>query len=524
MLPQVELFLALGLTAIALVLHGVFLTHAGGFWRDEAGFLRISTLPSMGELWRMLTHGSSPVLVPAAIRTWSAAGLGETDLNLRLFGLCAGLVLLVCLWGAGWMIRRGCPLLSLVLVAAQAPMVRHVDSLRPYGLGGIFNVLTLALIWRATKKASVANVVLAGLMALLSVQCLYQNAFFVLAACCAGMGICAVNRCWRDAVCLLLIGLVSAVSLIPYVGSIVRSQDWWILQQVGFFFSEAWKGISRLTVFPPFWVAAMWIILGLLAVWAVAARKASATEEERGDKIFWAVTLVVGFLGYIAFLEISRLPTNAWHYTPLLIFSAVCLDALIARAGRWARLAVIALAMATVICAWPLGGPVIKQRQSNLDMIAARLEAEAGPDDYIIMHPWYYCISFSRYYHGAAAWTTLPPLEDYTIHRYDQLKTKLQQAHPVRPVQERIVATLRGGHRVWVIGWLQTKPMPDPNPAPNNEWGWYDDPYLDIWASQTGYLLANGSEHITTLPPVTKELVNPQEDPPLILVTGWKGH
>ena len=437
--------MALGLTGIALVFHWIFLTHAGGMWRDEAGILRISTLPGWGDLWRMLAHGSSTVLVPATFRLWCAAGLGESDHDLRILGLCIGLVLLACLWAAGRINRRGYPLLALTLVAVQAPMIRYVDSLRPYGLGGIFSVLTLAFVWRATKKTSVANVILATSAALLSVQCLYQNAFFVLAACCAGMGVCAADRRWRDAGLLLLVGLVSAMSLVPYLGSVARSQDWWVLQQVGFNYSEAWKGVSRLAVFPPVWVAVMWVVLGALSVWAVATRKISASAGEGRDRIFWAVTLVVGIVGYIVFLEISRLPTQPWHYTPLLIFAAVCLDALVVRAGRWARLAVIALAVVSAVCAWPLGGRTIQQRQTNLDLIATRLEAEAGPGDFIILHPWYHGISFSRYYHGAAAWTTLPPLEDYSIHRYDQLKVKLQQAQPVRPVFEKMVSTLRAG-------------------------------------------------------------------------------
>ena len=49
------------------------------------------------------------------------------------------------------------------------------------------------------------------------------------------------------------------------------------------------------------------------------------------------------------------------------------------------------------------------------------------------------------------------------------------------------------------------------------------DPYLDIWASQAGYLLVNGSMQVQEFPPVTTDPVVAHENPPLTLVTGWKG-
>ena len=80
----------------------------------------------------------------------------------------------------------------------------------------------------------------------------------------------------------------------------------------------------------------------------------------------------------------------------------------------------------------PLGAGVrlAKYRQTNIDLIAAQLREQAGPNDLILVYPWYCGITFNRYYHGAAPWTTLPALSDPRIHRYDLLKEKLAARRP----------------------------------------------------------------------------------------------
>jgi hypothetical protein len=68
-----------------------FLLSAGGLWRDEAAFVHLSLLPSLSDVWQTLGYDHCPILMPLAVRAWSAAGLGNTDLGLRALGLCVGL-------------------------------------------------------------------------------------------------------------------------------------------------------------------------------------------------------------------------------------------------------------------------------------------------------------------------------------------------------------------------------------------------------------------------------------------------
>jgi len=78
-------------TLSATYLHVLFLLNAGALWRDEAGFVHLSLLPSVSEVWQNLPHDHCPILMPLVVRAWSAAGLGNTDLGLRALGLCVGL-------------------------------------------------------------------------------------------------------------------------------------------------------------------------------------------------------------------------------------------------------------------------------------------------------------------------------------------------------------------------------------------------------------------------------------------------
>src|SRR5213083_3088498 len=226
-------------TLFAAYLHALFLLNAGGLWRDEAAFVHLSLLPSVSGVWQKLPYDHCPILMPLVVRAWSAAAsLGNTDPGLRVLGLYVGLFLLLAFWFASWTMRNGAPLLAVTLVALNVTMVRAGDSLRAYGLGSALAVLTLALIWRLTCRSTPAAFCAAVTVAVLSVQSLYQNAFFVFAACCGGLVLCAVERRWRDTLPILAVGATAAVSLLPYVPLIIRAQDWYIICKVGFHFSR----------------------------------------------------------------------------------------------------------------------------------------------------------------------------------------------------------------------------------------------------------------------------------------------
>src|SRR5260370_471401 len=237
-------------TLCAVYLHALFFLNAGGLWRDEAELVHLSLLPSFSEVWQNLPHDCCPILMHLVVRAWSAAAsLGNTDPGLRVLGLYVGLFLLLAFWFASWTMRTGAPLLAVTLAGLNVTMIRAGDSLRGYGLGSALAVLALAVIWRLTCRSSVATFCCAVAVAVLSVQSLYQNAFFVFAACCGGFLLCAVERRWRYTLPVLAVGVAGAVSLLAYISLISRA-DWYGIYHVGFCFSRGLAGFSVAARFP----------------------------------------------------------------------------------------------------------------------------------------------------------------------------------------------------------------------------------------------------------------------------------
>src|SRR6266496_1368711 len=272
-------------TLFATYLHVLFLLSAGGLWRDEAAFVHLSLLPSLSDVWQTLGYDHCPILMPLAVRAWSAAGLGNTDLGLRVLGLLAGLFLLLAFWFASWMMRNGAPLLAVTLAGLNVTMVRAGDSLRAYGLGSALGVLTLAVIWRLACRPSLVVFSCAVAVAVLSVQSLYQNAFFVFAACCGGFLLCAIERRWRDTLPIFAVGAAAAVSLLPYIPLLARAH-WYVIYKVGFGFSYGWKQLSEATgsplpVFTWTWVA-LWIGALATAISVLFWRRDRLPEHVRG--------------------------------------------------------------------------------------------------------------------------------------------------------------------------------------------------------------------------------------------------
>jgi len=519
---RLDYFLAVVATLVALALHGLFFLHAGALWRDEAGLAGLATLPSWHDVWILLTHDSFPILFPAVIRLWCGAAGSSGDAPLRLLGLATGLLVLASFWLACRWFRRGVPLLPLSLVAVNVVAVRAGDSLRAYGLGCALNVLSLALIWRVVQKPSRGNIVLAALAAMLSVQCLYQNAFFVLAACLGGLTVCARARRWRDFLCVLGIGLFAALSLVPYVMPVIHSQGWWQLERSNFNLNEGWAKAMPLLGFP--WLECRWLWVVLCVLAAVLAWKRSRAGAAGGDlTLFCAVALWAGILGFYAFLKSSGLMSEYWYSLPLLAFVAVCLDAaLVAGARRWASLMLCALTLFALCRAVPSGFKAVVNHQTNVDWAARLVAGQAAPDDFIIVNPWYLGVTFNRYYHGPTPWNTIPPLEDHAFHRYDLFKLRMQDPQALQPLMAQLQATLQSGHRVWLVGSITLTNTAPAISSALNQRGSRDAAFSSVWSQQVGHeFLAHASVGHVVLDPMPVP-VSPLEIVCVYFFDGWK--
>jgi hypothetical protein len=525
-LSAIEWIVGAVITLTALYLHFVFQQHAGALWRDEVSSIDLANLPGFKPLWAMLTHDSFPLLWSLVLRLWETIGLGETDMQLRWLGFLVGVLLLTAIWVASVLMTRRAPLIALSLFAMSATTVWSGDSLRAYGLGSALIILTVAFLWQFYKTPTTRNGLMAGISALLSVQCLYQNAFLLLAAGLSAVTLAFIKKKWREARWIIALGAGAAISLLPYLPQISRSQDWWMLEKSGFHPGQLCLKASQAIGFPLPWFNRVWVGLFLLALVLGGSqffrrRRAGGDSNAREIVSFAVLSLLLGLAAFILFLKIANLPTQPWYYLPLMGFIALYTDVALSNVN-WARPLFVVFAIATTILSYRAAVPILQNRQTNLDMLAAQLSRAADPNDIIVINNWYCGVTFQRYYHGATPWVTLPPLADLSIHRYDLMKVEMQKPDAIEPVLEKVSTALRTGHRVWLIGSIPLGGSPPTavQPAPDNPWGWLLFPHTQVWEAQFGYFL---TQHATGAQPVANSTgINPLENVQMASVSGWR--
>jgi hypothetical protein len=519
------------LTIAAACLHGVFFRHAGALWRDETGIVNIALLPSWEEVWNTLPHDHCPILFPALVRVWSEAGPGATDASLRILGLGIGLLLLVAFLMTNWMMGRSLPLFSLSLAALNFTVITFGDSLRAYGLASACILLTFGLVWRFLELPVWRRGLPAAIAAVLSVQALYQNAFLVLAICLAGIALCISRRQYRPALAVLAMGFAAALSLVPYIKPLLAAQTWWAVSKTGAGAYDFLDQMIEITGgYSSNWFLCAWfmsvISAALLGVAYFLMNRGKNATGPQDMCFFVGVALACSFAAYGIFFKLAALVVEPWYCIPLIGFVAVCCDVVLPRVHQTLRLGVLIVAIVSFLVAWPTTCSKVEQRRTNGDQLTVTLAQSINPGDMVIVHPWYYGLTFARYYHGGAIWKTLPPLEDYRYHRYDLVRQKLQMTNAIQPVLETAEATLRSGHRIWIVGDVPilnsiNPPPADLPPAPNGPNGWLDSPYTHAWGTKLGYLLASHATNATRLVDPSIQRPKPWENMGLTVVSGW---
>jgi hypothetical protein len=516
------------MTAAAVFLHFFSLSVAGGLWRDEAGLVNIAGLATWKEIVWGLMHDHCPVVFPAVIRAWAALGLAHTDMGVRVLGLCVGLFLLASFWAASRMMGKGLPLISLSLAALNPVVIRYGDSMRAYAFGTALMVLTVGLMWRLIEQPGWRRGLLAGAAAVVSVQTLYQNAFFLLAVCVAGAVVSFRQRQFSKVAGIFGIGFVAALSLMPYVKPIHEAQSWYVVSKTGINLAIALGRLCQLTDN----LFGVWVVVVILALaFGVGRIFFKALQEgavEQPDlPLFGAIAIVLGAAGFGVFIKSTGLPTQVWYYIPVLCFTAVGCDVVFPRVHSLTRIGVLAVALLALAFS-PAAYSALHLRQTNGDLLAAQVAKTAAADDFIIVQPWYYGITFARYYNGAAKWTTLPPIADHRFHRYDLIKEKLQTPDAIAPVLDQVKATLQSAHRVWIVGDVlkahYKAPPGEPPVAPNGPQGWLDQPYNSAWGNELGYFLEQHAIKTALVADETTDSVpvNPLEKMTLTVASGWQ--
>ena len=352
LIELIGLGICLMATLLGVWLHAVYLTHAGALWRDEASGVQLATSTDLSVMggWRRECF-------PASFSHWCASG--RRSAWVQAISPCGSWVsssAWAC-WGGLWLNARlmgfRWPFISLGLLAVNLTVVRWGDSLRAYGCGALFILLTLGLIWRLVRAPGRSSFLAASLAAVLSVQTLYHNAVLVLAACIAGWAVCALHRQWKTAALVLGVGLLAAVSLVPYVAPLVQAQDYMALHKMGFELDWVWAALALA-------LGQAWIgHSGLVRAGALGPGGGLGHAAGTGQGYHHRLPGFAGVCGFraccghgsfLAFLRLSEFPAQPWYFLPLMAFAAAALDAALANWCRQFR-AWASVFVAVMVCA-----------------------------------------------------------------------------------------------------------------------------------------------------------------------------
>jgi len=423
------------------------------------------------------------------------------------------------------------PLVSLALVALNPWVIRGSDSIRPYGLGMIFIALTVAALWRGVTSLKTRWLLLAGGLAILSVQCLYQNAFLLAAICFAAAVASLRGFQVKRIVAIGMVGAAAAASLLIYLPSIAKARDWSEILPSRPGLMEVLRHVPDTTGAGGVIQSWLWLaVLVLSAIVGIRALtiKSKAPDAEPSLPLYSSSLILIASALYVAAVHAAQVATQPWYYAPLLAAAAPALEVTVRAAtpGRVPRLAALTVAVLAAGVAAPTLLGMMTERRTNADEVAAYLEEHASPSDAIVVYPFYLGVSFQRYYKGPIAWTTVPPLSEIRIHRYDLFKKAMTHPNAVDPVLATMDRALQSGHRVWIVGGLQTprmdQPAPSIVPAPHPQTGWSWGPYDQVWGEQAAYFLSSHGTQFNTAPDLGVSEVSPYERVKLLVVSGWK--
>ena len=537
--------LELGVVAaasLALVgLHAVFLGHAGGLWRDEVNSAEFAAMP-LATLGSMLGLDSVPLLSTLGLKLWRLAPWASDPAGLRVFGFVVGLAILAAFWYSARVLGARTPWAAVALLGFNLVAIRSTDAIRPYGIGTLTAVLAFTLVWKLLERPGLARFLLAATATIAAAQSMYANVPVLLGIGLAGIAVALRRRRSRSAVLIAAAGVLAGLSLVPYGAAVRAARDWSAVVRFESTFPMLWGALrDALAAGAPF-SAVLWAALAGATI--LGARRAAADGRAGPDDsnarearaadaaLYSALALVLSTIAVLATLKSTRLLTRPWYFMPMLAVDAAAIDGGLAGAwpatGRGALRPALAAGIVAV-CAVLAYGPLasgLAVRQTNLDLVAQRLEADAGAGDLILVDPWYIGVGFHHYYHGRTRWMTIPPLSDLRIHRYDLIKRSMMSVDPIGGVLEATGATLRSGGRVWFVGQVSNPPATvrvlPPASASEPLDGARRDAFLASWAMQCLAFLA---AHATAVAPVDLAPagpVNPLEDVPLYVFSGWR--
>ena len=517
------LTVAILLTATDLFFLGMRATHAGALWRDEAATLQLAQMPAISDIAANFEHEAFPIPFPLLVRSYAAV-FGGSDASLRWFGFAVGVGLIAAAWFNSRLIGDRGPVLFLALLGLNATFLLWGTSLRGYGIGCVFLVLTIGLTTKAICQPTMRTAIAATVVAIGSVQFMINAIPLIAAVAAAAIFAFAIGKQFRFAAIVFACGAVCALSFVPYLHSYLGA-DWNIVLKYPTDFTSLWEKFQAALQDHSVFSAILWCVAVPLIIITAVWRWLFLHREKSADAqiiLFLVVATVFSIVAYYAFLKILSYATRPWYYLPLLcaIAAAIDLTAGILSRAQWFRIARLIIAIAALLFLPLKLWNVARERLTDIDILAHKLEKDAAQNDLIVLNPWHFAPSFYRYYHGSTPWITVPTMGEHRVHRYDLMKAKMIEPDPLADVRAAIQQTLQSGRRVWIVGGARPLDpnMPRLGPAPNPYFGWAG--YMSYWSMEIGSFLSEHTNGEVVVEPMSD--VNDGENVPLLVAEGWK--
>ncbi|HEV2965496.1 MAG TPA: hypothetical protein VGW97_01190, partial [Chthoniobacterales bacterium] len=396
-------------------------------------------------------------------------------------------------------------------------------SLRGYGIGCVFLILTIGITAKGIRQPTKANAIAATISSIGAVQLMINAVPLVAAIAAAAVLVFALQRQFRQAMIVCVCTAICALSFIPYAHSYLNA-DWNIVLKYPTDFASLWEKFQLALAEHGAWI--LWCACVSLAIAASIKRLWILRREKSSPEARLLLYLAAGgalsIFTYYVFLKTLSYATRPWYYLPLLCALAGTIDLMggILSRDQWFRIARILFVIAALSFLPFKLWNVAHQRLTDIDIIAHKLEQEAAPNDLIVINPWHFAPSFYRYYRGSTPWITVPTMTEHRVHRYDLMKSKMIEPDPLGDVRIAVQQTLQANHRVWVVGGARPldPDMPRLGPAPNPYFGWAG--YMSYWSMEIGSFLSDHTRGDVVIEPMPG--VNDGENVPLLVAQGWR--
>jgi hypothetical protein len=527
-LERIEWACAILLSATVLFLLIIRTTHAGALWRDECDSVQLAQMPRFADLLANLHYTAFPILFPITVRGYIAL-FGAGDFALRCFGLAVGIAFIIAAWFYSLRTSRQPPLVLLGLIGLNTNFLTAGTWVRGYGIGSVLIVITTTVAFPLLQQVTTRRLVTVLLAGLVASQFLFFDGALMPAILLPVAVILFLRGELKSGLLVICVGLVIAITYVPYILSIFFDVSRWAII-LGEPVSLNWilKELDYASGTPSYFTRWAWLVVlsGAVggAIWRLCQKKSGA---ERHVLLFGLLATVVSIASYGALMSVTHKQPLQRYYLVLFCFLACITDLLVATLSRFTivRFARIALVLSLTVVQPFAEWSMIISRETNIDILAQRLEKEAGPNDVIVVNTWSRALSFSRYYHGSARWLTVPQISERRIHRYDLLQAKMTEFFPLNDLEQAMAAALKTGNRVWLVGEFRDavsarRPL-TLAPAPDPKFGWRSGVYSYAWAQQ---LFVFVRRHVEKMDVVVQPqpLVNPNENSALIVAEGWE--